>query len=89
MQQVELTDADGKRSTELQKAIVKARIDTTHDVLRKIRPQMDWVVTSLYNEFEQTRRAQREQMIADFNNIIRYPDKYHDFQKRFSKYRKK
>ncbi|XP_071560011.1 uncharacterized protein, partial [Temnothorax nylanderi] len=69
--QVELRDTDEKRNKELQKAIVKARIDTTHDVLRKIRPQINLVVTSLYNEFEQIHRAQREKMIADFNKIMR------------------
>ncbi|XP_018358745.1 PREDICTED: uncharacterized protein LOC108758349 [Trachymyrmex cornetzi] len=69
--QVELIDADAKRNKELQKAIIKAQMDTTHDVLRKIRPQMNWVVTSLYNELEQTRRAQKEKMIVDFNNIMR------------------
>lgn len=70
--QVDLADADAKCNEELQMAIVEARINTTHDVLRKIRPQMNLVVTSLYNELEQTRRAQREKMIADFNNIMRY-----------------
>ncbi|XP_024878993.1 uncharacterized protein LOC112459188 [Temnothorax curvispinosus] len=69
--QVELRDTDEKRNKELQKAIVKARIDTTHDVLRKIRPQINLIVTSLYNEFEQIHRAQREKMIADFNKIMR------------------
>lgn len=73
IQQVELMDADAKRDKELQKAIIKAQMDATHDVLRKIRPQMNWVVTSLYNELEQTRRAQKEKMIIDFNNIMRYP----------------
>lgn len=84
-----MADTDSKRNKELQKAVVKARMDTTHDVLRKIRPQMNWVVTSLYNELEQTRRAQKEKMIADFNKIMRYLDnkvskdfrhaaKYHD-----------
>jgi len=74
LQQDELVDADAKRNEELQKTIVKVQMDTTHDVLRKIRPQMNWVVTSLYNELEQTCRAQKETLIADFNKIIRYSD---------------
>ncbi|XP_011699466.1 PREDICTED: uncharacterized protein LOC105456839 isoform X2 [Wasmannia auropunctata] len=69
--QIELADTSAIRDKELQKAVVKARIDTTHDVLRKIRPQVNWVVTSLCNEFEQIRRAEREKTIADFNKIIR------------------
>lgn len=66
-----MADTSAIRDKELQKAVVKARIDTTHDVLRKIRPQVNWVVTSLCNEFEQIRRAEREKTIADFNKIIR------------------
>ncbi|XP_012536707.1 rho-associated protein kinase let-502 [Monomorium pharaonis] len=69
--QIELADENTKRNKELQKAIVKARMDTTHDVLRKIRPQINWIVTSLYNELEQIRRGQKEKMIADFNIIMR------------------
>ncbi|XP_011068788.1 PREDICTED: uncharacterized protein LOC105154767 [Acromyrmex echinatior] len=69
--QVELMNINAKCNEKLQKAIIKAQMDTTHDVLRKIRPQMNWVVTSLYKELEQTRRAQKEKMIVDFNNIMR------------------
>ncbi|KYM88741.1 hypothetical protein ALC53_02506, partial [Atta colombica] len=69
--QVELMNIDAKRSKELQEVIIKTQMDTTQNVLRKIRPQMNWVVTSLYNELEQTRQAQKEKMIVDFNNIIR------------------
>ncbi|KYM98237.1 hypothetical protein ALC62_11087, partial [Cyphomyrmex costatus] len=69
--QVELMDTDVKRNKELQEAITKVQMDTTRDVLRKIRPQMNWVVTSLYNELEQTRRAQKEKMIIEFNSIMR------------------
>ncbi|XP_018348396.1 PREDICTED: uncharacterized protein LOC108752216 [Trachymyrmex septentrionalis] len=69
--QVELMNIEAKCNKELQKAIIKTQMDTTHDVLRKIRPQMNWVVTSLYNELEQTRRAQKEKMIVDFDNIMR------------------
>jgi len=72
IQQVELMNIDAKCSKELQEVIIKTQMDTTQDVLRKIRPQMNWVVTSLYNELEQTRQAQKEKMIVDFNNIIRY-----------------
>ncbi|EGI69193.1 hypothetical protein G5I_01957 [Acromyrmex echinatior] len=70
--QVELMNINAKCNEKLQKAIIKAQMDTTHDVLRKIRPQMNWVVTSLYKELEQTRRAQKEKMIVDFNNIMSF-----------------
>ncbi|XP_011863966.1 PREDICTED: uncharacterized protein LOC105559921 [Vollenhovia emeryi] len=71
MRQVEVSVTDEKCEKELRKAVVKAGTDATHDVLRKIRPQIDLVVTSLYNELEQTHRAQREKMIVEFNEIVR------------------
>lgn len=56
----------------MQKLAVKTRIDTTHDVLRKLRPQMCYIIKSLYDDLELSYRAQREKMIADFNKIMRY-----------------
>lgn len=63
-----------KHSKELQKAIVKARMDTTHDVLKRMRPEICHVVASLYKDFELSYRVQREIIIADFNEIMRYLD---------------
>lgn len=83
-----MADADDKRDKELQEAVVKAQTDTMHDVLKKIRPQINSVVTSLYEEFEQKNRAQKEKMTADFNEIIRYlNNKYHKFRKVFDIYK--
>lgn len=82
MQQIQLADINMKHNKELQKAVVKTRMDTTHDLLRKIQPQINLVVTSLYNELEEIHHMQREKMIADFNNIIRYLlYKYYKFRK--------
>lgn len=74
LQQIELVDADAKYKKELQKVVVKTRINTTHDVLRKLRPQMCYIIKSLYDDLELSHRAQREKMIAEFNKIMRYPD---------------
>lgn len=69
--QMDSADADTKHKKELQKVAVKTRIDTTHDVLRKLRPQMYNIIKSLYDDLELSHRAQREKMIADFNKIMR------------------
>ncbi|KAL0132595.1 hypothetical protein PUN28_000390 [Cardiocondyla obscurior] len=69
--QVELANANRKCNEKLQKAIVRTRMDTTCNVLEVIRPQMNTIVTSLYDELDETCRAQKESMIADFNMIMR------------------
>nr|XP_012220464.1 PREDICTED: uncharacterized protein LOC105671123 isoform X2 [Linepithema humile] len=69
--QIERENENAKHNKELQKAIVKTQIETTHDVVRRIRPQMHYIVTSLYNDLEESCRAQKEKMIADFNKIMR------------------
>lgn len=74
MPQIEFKDIDIKHNEELQEAVVNTRMVTTHDVLRKIRPEINYVVTSLYNELKQIHRTQREKIITDFNKIIRYLD---------------
>lgn len=65
---------NAKHKKELQKIAVKTRIDTTHDVLRKLRPQIYYIIKSLYDDLELSYRAQREKIIADFNKIMRYPN---------------
>ncbi|XP_011641628.1 uncharacterized protein LOC105430019 isoform X1 [Pogonomyrmex barbatus] len=69
--QVDMADIDMKHDKELQTAIVKTRMDTTYDVLRKIQPQINWVVTSIYNDLVQAHRIQKDKMVVDFNNIMR------------------
>ncbi|EZA53185.1 hypothetical protein X777_06264 [Ooceraea biroi] len=76
--QADWMDAKVKHNKELQKAVVKTRLDTTHDVLRRMRLQTCYILTSLHNSFQQSLRAQKERMIADFNKIVsksskRYP----------------
>lgn len=66
-----LADTDMKHNKEIQEAVIKARMDTTRDVLKRIRPQINLVVTSLYNELEQVHHAQREEIVADFNKFMR------------------
>lgn len=63
-----------KYNEELQKAVVQIRIDTTYDVLRRIRPQINLVITLLYNELKQIHYMQTEKMITNFNKIMRYLD---------------
>ncbi|KAH0950143.1 hypothetical protein HN011_000371 [Eciton burchellii] len=72
--ETEWADAKAQHNKELQKIAVKTRLDTTHDVLRRLRPQICYIITSLHNNFQQCLRAQREKMIADFNKIIRKQD---------------
>ncbi|XP_050449824.1 uncharacterized protein LOC126850659 [Cataglyphis hispanica] len=67
----ELANINNKHKKEMQKIAVKTRLDTTHDVLRKLRPQMYCIIKSLYDNLELSHRAQREKMIADFNKIMR------------------
>ncbi|RLU22621.1 hypothetical protein DMN91_004899 [Ooceraea biroi] len=69
--QADWMDAKVKHNKELQKAVVKTRLDTTHDVLRRMRLQTCYILTSLHNSFQQSLRAQKERMIADFNKIVR------------------
>ncbi|XP_020281621.1 uncharacterized protein LOC109853686 isoform X2 [Pseudomyrmex gracilis] len=68
---IDWADTEAKHKKELQKAIVRARMDTTHEVLRRMRPQIFHVIANLYNDLELSYRSKRERMIADFNQIMR------------------
>ncbi|XP_017752698.1 PREDICTED: uncharacterized protein LOC108545533 isoform X2 [Eufriesea mexicana] len=54
-----------------QKAVVQERINVTHEMMRKMRAEMTHVVQSLYKEFEELFCAKRNNIIADFNQIMR------------------
>lgn len=56
----------------IQKAVVQERINVTHDMMQKMRTEISFVVQLLYKEFEKSFRAQRENLIADFNGILRF-----------------
>lgn len=60
--------------------MVQQRIDMTQHMLSKIRNEMSYMVADLYEEFEQTRRSHIENIIADFNEILRYFHEYSSAQ---------
>lgn len=41
-------------------------------MMQKMRIEMAYIVESLYTDFEESFRAQRETIIADFNGIMRF-----------------
>ncbi|XP_033334086.2 uncharacterized protein LOC117224953 [Megalopta genalis] len=55
----------------MQKAVVQERIKVTQELMQKMRTEMAYVIQSLYREFEESFRADRENIIADFNEIMR------------------
>lgn len=73
LRQIDWADTEAKHKKKLQKAIVRTRMDTTHEVLRRMRPQIFHIIATLYNDLELSYRSKRERMIADFNQIMRYP----------------
>ncbi|XP_017790389.1 PREDICTED: uncharacterized protein C6orf163 homolog [Habropoda laboriosa] len=54
-----------------QKAVVQERIKVVNEMMGKMRAEMTYVVQSLYKEFEESFCAQRDTIIADFNQIMR------------------
>lgn len=55
----------------LQKAVVQERMKVVHEMMQKMRTNISHVVQTLYKDFEDSFRAQRENIIADFNQIMR------------------
>nr|XP_031834024.1 uncharacterized protein LOC116427616 [Nomia melanderi] len=55
----------------MQKAIVQERIKVSREMIQKMRIEIAYVVQSLYEEFEKSFLARKENMIADFNEIMR------------------
>lgn len=55
----------------MQKAVVQERMKVTREMMHKMRIEMTYVIQSLYKEFEKSFHARKENMIADFNEIMR------------------
>ncbi|XP_033220047.1 uncharacterized protein LOC117174789 [Belonocnema kinseyi] len=56
----------------MQEAILRERAVITRDVLKKMRDEIGFVVTSLYRHFEDNLCAEKQNMIAEFNQIMRH-----------------
>ncbi|XP_046734956.1 uncharacterized protein LOC124404667 [Diprion similis] len=70
--QIALAEAFRKCSKSMQKAVIRERIEVTRLMLKKLRDEISYIVTSIYENFEHSIRVQKENMVADFNEIIRY-----------------
>ncbi|XP_076624626.1 uncharacterized protein LOC143343532 [Colletes latitarsis] len=68
---IEWANAATECTKNIQKSVVQERMNVTHDMMQKMRTEVSYVVQSLYQEFEESFRAQRENIIADFNGIMR------------------
>ncbi|CAG5093760.1 Protein of unknown function [Cotesia congregata] len=66
-----LAEVVEKSNKKLQKAVVAERVSVTHQMLKKLRDEIGYMVIKLYDEFERKSRVDRENMIADFNKTIR------------------
>lgn len=56
----------------MQEAILQERANITREVLKKMRDEIGFVVTSLYSHFEDNLCAEKQNMIAEFNKIMRF-----------------
>lgn len=72
MFQTALTEAFKNCTKSMQKAVIRERIEVTRMMLKKLRDEIGHVVISLYENFEYSLNAQRENIISDFNEIVRY-----------------
>ncbi|XP_046608481.1 uncharacterized protein LOC124299349 [Neodiprion virginianus] len=68
---IALAEAFQKCSKSMQKVVIRERIEVTKMMLKKLRDEISYVVTSIYENFEHSIRIQKENMVADFNEIIR------------------
>ncbi|XP_011308430.1 uncharacterized protein [Fopius arisanus] len=55
----------------LQKAVVQTRMNVTLEMMKKMREEVEFIVTDLNADYDRRCSIQRENMIADFNVIIR------------------
>ncbi|XP_043514580.1 uncharacterized protein LOC122531070 [Frieseomelitta varia] len=69
--EVEWSQAAAECAKNIQKAVVQERINVTNEMMRKMRAEMTHVVQSLYKDFEELFCAKRDNIIADFNQIMR------------------
>ncbi|XP_076396533.1 uncharacterized protein LOC143265895 [Megachile rotundata] len=67
----EWANVTAEHKKDIQKAVVQERINVVREMMQKMRTEISHVVLILYKDFEDTFRAQRETIIADFNHIMR------------------
>ncbi|KOX75780.1 hypothetical protein WN51_12568 [Melipona quadrifasciata] len=70
--EAEWSKAAAECAKNTQKAVVQERINVTNEMMRKMRAEMTHVVQSLYKDFEELFCAKRDNIIADFNQIMRF-----------------
>ncbi|CAK9811543.1 hypothetical protein ANTPLA_LOCUS7065 [Anthophora plagiata] len=85
--EIEWAIVDAKCAKSIQKAVVQERIKVVNEMMRKMRAEMAYVVQSLYKEFEDSFCAQRDTIIADFNQIMR--TKHVQLRKEMQEFEKK
>lgn len=60
-----------KLNKKLQKAVVQTRINVTNEMMKKLRDEIEYVVNDLDDECQRKLCAQKDNMVADFNQIMR------------------
>ncbi|XP_034188086.1 uncharacterized protein LOC117607925 isoform X2 [Osmia lignaria lignaria] len=88
--EIEWANVTAANAKNLQKAVVQERTKVVHEMMKKMRIEISHVVQTLYKDFEDSFRAQRENIIADFNQIMREKHvqlnkNMHEFEKRLNK----
>lgn len=85
--QAEWSKAAAECAKNTQKAVVQERINVTNEMMRKMRAEMTHVVQSLYKDFEELFCAKRDNIIADFNQIMR--EKHVKLKKEMQEFKEK
>ena len=55
----------------MQEAILEERADITREMMKKMRDEIGFVVITIYHHFENNLLIQKQNMIAEFNQIMR------------------
>ncbi|XP_076762099.1 uncharacterized protein LOC143430022 [Xylocopa sonorina] len=69
--EIEWSKAATECAKNTQKAVAQERMNVIHEMMRKMRAEMTYVVQELYKEFEEMFASRRDVIIADFNQIMR------------------
>ncbi|CAL7938684.1 unnamed protein product [Xylocopa violacea] len=69
--EIEWSEAAAECAKNTQKAVAQERMNVVHEMMRKMRAEMTYVVQELYKEFEEMFVCRRDVIIADFNQIMR------------------
>ncbi|XP_026675361.1 uncharacterized protein C6orf163 homolog [Ceratina calcarata] len=83
--EVEWSKAAAECAKNTQKAVVQERINVVNEMMPKMRAEMTYAIQSLYKEFNEIFCAQRDKIIADFNQIMR--DKHVKLQEEMREFR--